>query len=55
MPAVTAAAAVCAVRHMAEVGERLLQQQDQQLQLPQPAQHKFGFHKPPFRSVDHLQ
>lgn len=42
------------VRHMAEVGERLLQQQDQQLQLPQPAQHKFGFHKPPFRSVDHL-
>lgn len=40
---------------MTAVGERLLQQQDQQLQLPQPAQHKFGYHKPPFRSVDHLQ
>jgi len=44
-----------AVRHMVAVGEQLLQQEDQKQPGLQPAVHKFGFHKPPFRSVDHLQ
>jgi hypothetical protein len=33
-----------------------VQQQQQQQQQPPPSpQLKFGFHRPPFRSVDHLQ
>lgn len=56
-----AAAARCAVRHMQEVGRQVLAEQLQLQQLAQPTQpqrqppFKFGFHKPPFRSVDHLQ
>lgn len=45
---------VALVRHMVAVGEQLLQQEDQKQPGLQPAVHKFGFHKPPFRSVDHL-
>ncbi|CAO2819867.1 unnamed protein product [Amaranthus hypochondriacus] len=37
------------VAHMLNVGRTLLQED-----APQSTQHRFGFHQPPFNSVDHL-
>ncbi|KAJ6327314.1 hypothetical protein OIU76_004458 [Salix suchowensis] len=37
------------VNHMLDVGKTLLQQD-----APQSTQYRFGFHPPPFNSVDHL-
>uniref|UniRef100_A0A7C9AGP5 HIT domain-containing protein n=1 Tax=Opuntia streptacantha TaxID=393608 RepID=A0A7C9AGP5_OPUST len=37
------------VNHMLDVGKMLLQRD-----APQSKEHRFGFHQPPFNSVDHL-
>ncbi|KAJ8444368.1 hypothetical protein Cgig2_019926 [Carnegiea gigantea] len=37
------------VSHMLDVGKMLLQRD-----APQSKEHRFGFHQPPFNSVDHL-